>query len=89
MIECYGITKEQLREIIWKGEFSFDWSSRHNPKQKHLFDLYIVLYGNHLYRIATYSNKTKQMTLTCPQWFCPDIELLKQFWEICDKKGDK
>lgn len=50
------------------------------------FDLYITLFGNQGYRIATYYTKTEKIMLTCPNWYLPPDYIIKEFIEICKEQ---
>lgn len=84
MKNTYGISKETLQEEILHGRFKYDWGQSFTSTNN--FNLYLTLFGNQGYRIATYYSKNGKVMLTCPEWHLPPEKIIKEFIEICKEK---
>lgn len=84
MENAYGISKETLQEEISHGRFKYDWGRSFSSENN--FDLYITLFGNQGYRIATYYIKTEKIMLTCPNWYLPPDYIIREFIGICKEQ---
>lgn len=84
MENAYGISKETLQEEISHGRFKYDWGRSFSSKNN--FDLYITLFGNQGYRIATYYSKNGKVMLTCPEWYLPPDYIIREFIGICKEQ---
>ena len=84
MKNTYGISKETLQEEISHGRFKYDWGRSFSSANN--FNLYLTLFGNQGYRIATYYTKTEKVMLTCPNWYLPPDYIIKEFIKMCKEK---
>ena len=92
-----GIWRVKVAKVISKGDgimltkelinqakdISLDWGR--NYKNKFIYDLYLTI-DNSGYRVATYSLKTKRITLTCPNIYMPPTQGLVQWIGYIEKK---
>lgn len=77
------LTKELINQA---KNMCYEWGK--NFKNKSVYDLYLTI-GNCGYRVATYSLKTKRITLTCPDIHMPQTNALLQWMGYIEKKEMK
>lgn len=78
------LTKEMIvKEFEKVGTVQYDWSK--SFKSNSSYDLFITI-ENCGYRIASYSLKTKQVILHCPEIHIPQASVLEKFIEYVKAK---
>lgn len=80
------LTKELINKEFQKvGTIQYDWSK--SLKSNSSYDLFLTI-GNCGYRVASYSLKTKQVILICPEIHIPQASVLEKFIRYVKAKGE-